>query len=68
MSLFSRGRATSLGGEGHNFFPLVWGRVTISFKVFRGGSYFSKVSFIEKINYEYPAAAGAGFRFLLTLI
>ena len=53
-----------MGGEGHNFFPLVWERVTIFFKVFLGRVI---IFFIEKINYEYPAAAGAGFRFLLIL-
>ena len=34
---------------------------------FRESHNFFKVFFIEKINYEYPAAAGAGFRFLLIL-
>ena len=42
------------GGRVIIFFPLVWGRVTIFLSIF-----------IEKINYEYPAAAG--FRFLLIL-
>ena len=28
---------------------------------------FLKFFFIEKLNYKYPAAAGAGFRFLLIL-
>ena len=31
------------------------------------GHNFFKVFFIDKINYEYPAAAGAGVRFLLIL-
>ena len=62
VSLFSGGGG---GGEGHNFFPLVCARVTIFSKVFRGGSYFFKNIFIEKIIYKYPAAAG--FRFLLIL-
>ena len=26
------------GGAGHNFFPLVWGRVSIFSRFFRGGS------------------------------
>ena len=53
------------GGEGHNFFPLVWGRVTIFFKVFLGeGHNFFESIFIEKINYENHAAAG--FRFFNT--
>ena len=69
MSLFSGGgRATILGGRVIIFFPLVWGRVTIFSRFFREDHYFFKFFFIEKINYEYPAAAGAGFRFLLILL
>ena len=36
VSLFSGGGGEGhyFGVEGHNFFPLVWGRVTIFFKVF----------------------------------
>ena len=44
-----------MSGEGSQFFS----------RFFGGGSYFFKSIFIEKINYEYPAAAG--FRFLLIL-
>ena len=40
VSLFSGGGGGNhyFGGEGHNFSPLVWGRVTIFFKDFWGGS------------------------------
>ena len=35
VSLFSGGgEGHYFGGEGHNFFPLVWGRVINFFKVF----------------------------------
>ena len=54
MSLFSGGGG---GGEGHYFFQGFLGK----------GHNFFKVIFIEKINYEYSAAAGTGFRFLLIL-
>ena len=43
--------------EGHNFFQGFLGE----------GHNFFKVFFIENLIYEYPAAAGAGFRFLLIL-
>ena len=65
MSLFSGGGGGWEGAGGPLFF-LGGGGVTIFFKVFLGeGHNFFKSIFIEKINYEYPAAAGAGFRFLL---
>ena len=67
-SLFS-GRATIWrGGRVIIFFPLVWGRITFFFTVFLGeGHKFFKVFFIEKINYEYPAAAGFPFLLILPL-
>ena len=46
-----------LSGGGSQFFS----------RFFSGGSFFFLSFFIEKINCEYPAAAGAGFRFLLIL-
>ena len=67
VSLFSGGGGGGdhyFGGKGHIFFPLVWGRVTISSSFYRGHN-FSKVFLLRKINYENPAAAG--FRFLLIL-
>ena len=56
-----------MGGGSWRATIFFWGGgVTIFFKVFLGeGHNFFKSIFIEKINYEYPAAAGAGFRFLL---
>ena len=52
---------------GENFFPPVWGRVTIFSSFLGEGHNVFKVFFIEKINYEYPAVAGVVFRFLLIL-
>ena len=44
------------------------GRVIIFFQDFLGEDHnFFKVFFIEKINYEYPAAAGFRFLFILPL-
>ena len=68
VSLFFGGLGHYFGGEGHNLFPSCLGEGHDFFQGFLGeGHNFFKVFFIEKINYEYPAAAGAGFRFLLIL-
>ena len=71
MSLFSGGggggEGNYFGEEGHNFFPSCLGEGHNFFQGFLGeGHNFFKGFFIEKINYEYPAAAGAGFRFFNT--
>ena len=69
MSLFSGGgggQGHYFGGEGHNSFPSCLGEGRNFFQGFVGeGHNFLKVFFIEKIDYEYTAAAG--FRFLLIL-
>ena len=71
MSLLLRGgggggEGPLFWGEGHNFFPSCMGGGSQFFQSFLGESHNSfKSIFIEKINYEYPAAAG--FRFLLIL-
>ena len=67
MSLFSRGGGPLFwGGEGHNFFHSCLGEGRNFFQGFleEGHNFFNSI-FIEKINYEYLAAAG--FRFLLIL-
>ena len=58
----------SEGGESHKFFPSCLGEGHKYFQGFlwKGHNVF-KVFFIEKINYEYSAVAGAGFRFSLIL-
>ena len=67
MSLFSGGgEGHYFWGEGHSFFSSCLGESHNFFQDFLGeGHNFFKVFFIEKVNYEYPAAAG--FRFLLIL-
>ena len=71
MSLFSGvggGRATIFGGRVIIFSLLSGGGSQIFSRFIRGGSkFFSSSFFIEKITYEHPAAAGAGFRSLLIL-
>ena len=53
-------------GEGHKFFPSCLGEGHDFFQGFLGeGHKFFQMFFIKKINYEYPAAVGAGFCFLL---
>ena len=66
VSLFSGvGEVHYFGGGGSQFFFLLSGEGSQFFQGFlREGHIFLKY-FIEKINYEYPAAAG--FRFLLVL-
>ena len=49
-----------MGEEGHKFFPSSLGEVHNFFKVFYG-------RVIIFFKFLYPAAAGAGFRFLLIL-
>ena len=58
MSLFS-------GGGGHNCFPSCLGEGHNFSQGFLGEGHIFLKYFIEKIYYEYPAAAG--FRFLLIL-
>ena len=70
MSLFSGGGGGPLFREGGSkFFSFLSGGGSQFFSSFFKGRViiFLKFFFIEKINYEYPAAAGAGFRFLLIL-
>ena len=73
VSLFSGGRGGGGGRatifwRGHNFFRSCLREGHNFFQVFLGeGHNFFKVFFIEKINYEYHAAVGAAFRFLLIL-
>ena len=66
MSFFSGGEGHYFGGESQKFFSFCLGEGHNFFQGFLGeGHNFFKSIFIEKINYEYPAAAG--FRLLLIL-
>ena len=51
-----------MGGRVRFFSLLSGGESQFFSRFFRGGSEFFKSIFIDKVNYEYPAAAG--FRFL----
>ena len=63
VSLFSGGGGPLFWGGGSDFFPSRLGESHNFFQGFLGeGQNFFKSIFIDKVNYEYPAAAG--FRFL----
>ena len=66
MSLFNGGGGALFWEGGSQLFPSFLGEGHNFLQGFlREGHNFFKSIFIEKINYEYPAAAG--FRFLLIL-